>query len=113
MMTFPDDDTGDALRRLQAQGDPLTNARNVDFSVVFTSEDAATKFAAYFQSQGYKASVKLTEIGREFPWDVTIVKHMVPSHAAIEAFEDLLQSVANDFGGNNDGWVCFSEPPVH
>ena len=109
MMMFPDDDTSDALRRLHAQGDPLTNPRDVDFAVVFPSELAAKQFADHFRSLGYKATVELTESGRELPWDVTVIKHMVPSHEAIEEFEDLLQNVADGFGGKNDGWGCFSE----
>jgi hypothetical protein len=34
---------------------------------------------------------------------------MVPSYDAITDFENLLQSVADGWGGHNDGWGCFSE----
>jgi len=35
----------------------------------------------------------------------------VPSYNGITNFENLLQSVADGWGGHNDGWGCFSEPP--
>jgi len=53
-MTFPNDANGDALRRLQRDGDPdpLTQPRDVDFTVVFATETAAKEFAARFLAQG-------------------------------------------------------------
>jgi hypothetical protein len=46
----------------------------------------------------------------EWPWDVVVVKHMVPSHEEIGSFEGMLESVANPLGGRNDGWGCLSDP---
>jgi hypothetical protein len=39
-------------------------------------------------------------------WDVIVVRHMVPSHEGITNFENLLQSVAERWGGQKDGWGC-------
>ena len=47
---------------------------------------------------------------QEYPWDVTVVREMPPSHEGITDFENLLQSVADHWGGQNDGWGCFSGP---
>lgn len=109
-MIYPDDDNGDALRRMEAEGDNLTRPRNVDFTVVFPEESAAEGFAEHFRGQGYEASVELAETVKEFPWDVVVVKHMIPSHQEIGDFETTLQEVADTLGGHNDGWGCFSEP---
>jgi hypothetical protein len=38
---------------------------------------------------------------------------MVPSHDEITNFENLLQSVADGWRGQNDGWGCFSQPKPH
>jgi hypothetical protein len=107
-MVHPDDDSGDALRRLETNGDDLTLPRDVDFTVVFPDQDSGEKFASHFRTLGYRASVELSETVEAFPWDVVVVKHMAPSHKEIVDFEDLLQSVAAAFGGRNDGWGCFS-----
>ncbi|MGA3081867.1 MAG: ribonuclease E inhibitor RraB [Terracidiphilus sp.] len=109
-MIYPEDDNGDVLRRLEAQGDDLTWARNIDFSVVFPVESAAERFAEHFRARGYAASVYFAETMAEFPWNVNVVKHMTPSHQGISDFETTLQEVADTLGGCNDGWGCFSEP---
>ena len=109
-MIHPNDATGDVLRRLEADGDDLTRPRNIDFAVVFADESFAERFAEHFRALGNEVSVKHAATDPEFPWDVKVVQHMAPSHAGISAFEDLLQSVADDWGGHNDGWGCFSEP---
>jgi hypothetical protein len=109
-MIYPDDDNGDVLRRLEEQGDDLTRARNIDFSVVFAIESAAERFAEHFRAQGFTASVYFAEAMKEFPWNVSVVKSMTPSHRGIGEFETYLQEVADTLGGHNDGWGCFSEP---
>ena len=110
-MTYPDDANGDVLRRMEAHGDDLTCPRNIEFTVVFPNENAAKQFADHFSTLGYAATPELTETVENFPWDVVVVKHMVPSHAEIGAFEDSLQRVADTFGGHNDGWGCLSSEP--
>jgi hypothetical protein len=42
--SFPEDENGDVLRRMQANGDDLSKARDIDFSVVFHDEAAAKRF---------------------------------------------------------------------
>ena len=113
-MKYPDDATGDALRRMEAQGDDLTRPRNIEFTVVFPNENAAKQFADYFCTLGYAASAELTGSVQDFPWDVIVVKHMVPSQEEIGAFEDSIQRVAVTYGGHNDGWGCLSSesPPT-
>jgi hypothetical protein len=109
-MIYPNDDNGDVLRRLEAQGDDLTQPRNMDFTVVFTDEDSAQRFSKHFQALGYATSVDFTQTKKEFPWDVVVVKHMTPTHQEIGDFEGLLEGVAEALGGYNDGWGCFGEP---
>jgi hypothetical protein len=109
-MIFPDDDNGDVLRRLEAQGDNLARPRNIDFTVVFPEEGVAERFAEHFRKQGYVVSVEFAQTVKELPWDVVVVKHMRPSHHEIGDFESTLQEFAGALGGRNDGWGCFSEP---
>jgi len=105
-MEFPDDENGDVLRRMAANGDDLSLPRNIDFTVVFPNESTAQQFAKHFHELGYATSVELTATAESFPWDVVIVKHMVPSHREIGSFENELQTVAGPVGGHNDGWGC-------
>lgn len=112
-MKYPDDANGDALRRMDALGDDLTRSRNVEFTVVFPNENAATQFADHIRTLGYSASAALTESVEGFPWDVVVVKRMIPSHEEIGAFEDSLKRAADRYGGHNDGWGYLSSTPDH
>ena len=106
---FPDDENGDVLRRMQESGDDLSKARNIDFTVVLPTREASERFAAPFMAAGYQ--VKIDESGTvpELPWDVIVVKHMVPTHAAITEFEEELERYAAPLTGRNDGWGCFEQ----
>jgi|SRR5450631_1438494 len=108
-MIHPNDDNGDVLRRLEEQGDDLTKARSIDFSVVFSAENAAERFAEQFHAKGFTASVYFSEERKEFPWNVNVVKYMVPSHQEIGEFETFLQELADPLGGHNDGWGCITQ----
>jgi Regulator of ribonuclease activity B len=110
LTVYPNNASGDALRRMEAEGDDLTRPRNIDFNIVFADESSAKQFAEHFRALRHEALVE-TEIGSNFPWVVVVVQYMVPSYDGISHFEDLLQSVADRWGGHNDGWGCFSEPP--
>jgi hypothetical protein len=69
----------------------------------------ARQFASHLSTLGYAASFEFTQSAQDLPWDVTIIKHMVPSHEGIGAFEKSLGLLAGTYGGRNDGWGCFSE----
>lgn len=112
-MVHPNDANGDALRRLEAEGDDLTRARDIEFTVVFADEFTAQRFAEYFRKAGRKATVRFAHVKKEHPWDVIVINHMMPSHSGIGDFEQELQAVAETLGGYNDGWGCFSEPGKH
>ena len=107
-MIFPNDANGDALRRMESEGDDLNRPRSVDFNVVFADGRSAEHFAEHFRALGHEVSVEARETDQDFPWDVVVVKHMAPSYDGVNGFETLLQSVANRWGGHNDGWGCFT-----
>lgn len=107
-MTFPNDDTGEALRRLAAQGDDLSQPRDIHFTVVFRDEPSAMKFAERLRGIGHESTTEETNTVVELPWDVLVTQWMVPDHQAITDFEIVLKSHALDLGGRNDGWGCFT-----
>ncbi|HEY4380691.1 MAG TPA: ribonuclease E inhibitor RraB [Acidobacteriaceae bacterium] len=105
-IVFPDDENGDVLRRMQRDGDDFTKARDIDFVVVLPTGDAASKFSGFCRQLGLTASIDHSGCVKELPWDVKVIKHMLPSYAEITDFEDELQVVAEELGGRNDGWGC-------
>lgn len=107
---FPDDENGDVLRRMQESGDDLSKPRDIDFTVVFPTEEASEIFNAHFTAAGYQVKGSNAGTVPELPWDVVVIKHMVPTHAAITAFEEELENFAATLKGRNDGWGCFEQP---
>jgi hypothetical protein len=110
IIIFPDDDNGDVLRRMHANGVDLAKPCSIDFVVVFPDEKSAKQFADSFHASAYKTKTCLSEVTEELPWDVTVVKEMIPVHADIGNFEDQLQSRAEELGGRNDGWGSMHSP---
>ena len=108
-MVHPNDYNGDVLRRLEAQGDDLSQPRDVDFNVVFPDEARASDFAHRFRREGYRATVRFENVREAHPWEVLVVKNMVPTHAGITDFERDLQDAADALDGYNDGWGCFAQ----
>jgi hypothetical protein len=106
---FPDDKNGDALGRMQSNGDDLTKARNIDFTVVFPNESKALAFSDHFQALGYKTVIENTGCAKDLPWDVVVVKQMLPTHEGITSFEEQLEIFAGTLGGRNDGWGCLTQ----
>ena len=108
-MIHPNDDDGDALRRLEAEGDDLSRSRDVDFNLVFPDEARAIDFAHRFRRDGYSATVRFENVVETHPWGVLVVKNMIPTHTGITDFERELQDVADGFDGYNDGWGCIAQ----
>jgi hypothetical protein len=71
---FPKDDNGEVLWHLRTSGDALTEPREIDFSVIFSSRKVASEFAA---ALGRKHRVELERLERRhqpdgFPWHVLV-----------------------------------------
>jgi hypothetical protein len=103
---IPDDENGDVLRRMKADGDALHLPRMIDFSVVFPGEQQALQFADLMKADATTVKVERSGCVEDLPWDVTVSIHMVPKHADITAVEGQLASHAAPLGGRNDGWGC-------
>lgn len=55
-LLFPDDENGDVLWQMAQAGDDLSIPREVDFAVIFPSEDDALKFAVHLLRSDQKVS---------------------------------------------------------
>lgn len=103
---FPYDENGDVLWAMAQDGDDLTQPREVTFSVIFPTEEAALNFAVHLLRNDQKVSFSPYEEHDEFPWQVEAHPTMVPSHERIAGYEAQLAEDAAAFGGRNDGWGC-------
>jgi hypothetical protein len=105
---FPDDENGDILWDIHSRGNDLTERREVDFSVIFPTEEAALQFAMHLLKNEQKVSFSSYEGNEEFPWQVQAHPVMKPTHGSITGYENQLGEDAASFGGRNDGWGFMS-----
>lgn len=101
---FPDDENGDVLWRMKEHGDNLSVAREIDFSIIFPTEEAAINFAVHLLKNNQKVSFSEYPEHDEMPWQVQAHPVMEPTHEAISGYEAQLAEDAARFGGRNDGW---------
>ena len=106
---FPNDENGDVLRRMAADGDNLSKERPIDFSVIFKDEASARRFVEYFARLDCRSVLHPEKVRGGNYFDVTISKVMLPTHVGITSFESELERVAMPLGGQNDGWGCFPQ----
>ncbi|WP_263079423.1 ribonuclease E inhibitor RraB [Endozoicomonas sp. Mp262] len=104
---FPKDDNGDVLWAMAQRGDTLTEAREIDFSIVFQTEEDALQFAEFLLVNRQKVSLSDLEDNGEYPYDITAHVHMLPTHSNISEYEALLNQNAGHYNGYIDGWGCF------
>jgi len=106
---FPDNEDGDILWKMSEEGDNLLLAREIDFSVIFPTEDSALDFAMHLLRHGRKISFSPYEDHEELPWEVQVHAMMVPTHQNISSYERQLAEDAAVLGGRPDGWGCFAQ----
>jgi regulator of RNase E activity RraB len=68
----------DVILQLIEAGDDLSKARDIDFSVVLPDGNSAEAFASQLRRQGYAIAIEEIDTEEGLPWNVTVVKHMLP-----------------------------------
>ncbi|MBL0374119.1 ribonuclease E inhibitor RraB [Rhizobium sp. KVB221] len=90
----------------------MTAPRNIDFNVIFPNEASDIAFCEAIHHDGLKLSYRKSDADEQRPWDVLVVRHMVPDHADISSLEDYLGSAARPIDGENDDWGCFNASDI-
>jgi regulator of RNase E activity RraB len=104
--SFPDDSTGDALRRLYQDGSDLKKYHDIDFYFVVPSREAAEAVSNVVQQRGFTAELRKEEEGSE--WTVTCPVGVIPKYETISRIEQDLEAIAESYGGYSDGWGAFA-----
>ena len=107
LSVLPETENGDVLYGLAQCGDRLWLPREVDFSFIFPSQQGASAFAKPLTSPSLRVEVSEYEGSDGYSQQVTVTKHMLPTHALISEFESLMEQQASASGGRADGWGCF------
>ncbi|AMW79663.1 hypothetical protein AMD27_12695 [Acinetobacter sp. TGL-Y2] len=105
---YPDDDNGNVLWQMAQDGDDLTEAHEIEYSIAFTSKEQAEKCALFLLQEEQKISLFIDEETDVAEWIVTIYVYMEPEYSDIVDLEEWFTKIANDHGGEYDGWGCMA-----
>ena len=103
---FPDDDNGNVLWQMHNDGDDLTAAHEIEYSIAFQQEEQADQCAVYLLKEEQKISLFEDEETGE--WIITNYVYMEPEYADIVDLEEWFSKIAGQFGGEYDGWGCMA-----
>ena len=108
-LEFPDDLTGDVLRRFQEDGADFTKLHTVEFFILFEDTESAERCARDIGRDGrYAVTVRprdADEAGVELQAD----RRMLLDHAALTDAEAEIDACAARHSGTPDGWGAFQE----
>jgi regulator of RNase E activity RraB len=103
---FPDDDNGNVLWQMAQDGDDLTVAHEIEYSIAFQSLELAEKCALFLLQEEQKISLFEDEETNE--WFITIYVYMEPDYSDIVDLEEWFSKIATEYQGEYDGWGCMA-----
>ena len=105
---FPDDDNGNVLWQMAEDGDDLTELHEIEFSISFQDQKNAEQCALYLLYQEQKVSLFQDDSVEPNEWVITIFVNMEPEYSDIVDLEQWFTKIAEQFGGEYDGWGCMA-----
>lgn len=107
---FPDDDNGNVLWQMVEDGNDLNEPHEFEFSIVFKEQSDIEKCALHLLHQEQKVSLFQEDQHTEGSdlWVLNIHVTMTPEYDDIQDLEQWFTHIAQNFGGDYDGWGCMS-----
>ena len=107
---FTDDDNGNVLWQMYEDGNDLTDLHEIEFSIVFTTQDQAEKCALHLLHEEQKISLFQEEVKNDGSdlWVLNVHVNMIPEYQDVQDLEEWFVKIAEMFQGEYDGWGCLS-----
>ncbi|MGL1955807.1 MAG: ribonuclease E inhibitor RraB [Colwellia sp.] len=105
---FPDNIIGNTLWQMQQQGDDLTITQEIEFSVLFPTQEQALKFGQVLLENNQKLSFTPFQNNEELPWEITAYPQMPLTYENIQGYQELLATSSAPFQGEFDGFYLMN-----
>lgn len=91
-------------------GNDLTDLHEIEFSIVFTTQDQAEKCALHLLHEEQKISLFQEEVKNDGSdlWVLNVHVNMIPEYQDVQDLEEWFVKIAEMFQGEYDGWGCLS-----
>lgn len=106
---FPNDVNGDALWEMHKNGDDLSTPREIEFTVVFSTEEEALKFGETLLTNRQKILLSDNDENKDYPFEIIVFVYMEATYDEISGYQDLLEMHAMKYNGQGDGWGCLEQ----
>ena len=103
---YPKDAIGDFLWQQLRAGADLEVAIEIEFSVLFPSQELALQFGQRLLENNQKLSFTPFEGNEEYPWEITTYPEMPLNYENISAYQELLETSSASMHGLFDGFYC-------
>ena len=100
---FPEGEIGNTLWQMQESGEDLIREREIEFSILFPSQELALKFGQLLLENNQKLSFTPSEAHLNLPWEITAYPQMPVTYENISSYQELLESSAAPLKGQFDG----------
>lgn len=108
--SLPNDDDGDALRRVIETGSDISKPMFVDFQIAVPTEESASELANAARKLGYHATISDSPECK-LPWTCECSTRMLATYDALIAIQEELAILAAPYNGFPDGWGTFGNGP--
>ena len=100
---FPEDELGNTLWQMLESGENLEDEREIEFSMLFPTQDLALKFGQVLLENNQKLSFTSSEDNETLPWEITAYPFMSASYENIISYQELLIGSADELEGQFNG----------
>ena len=100
---FPEDEIGNTLWQMSQNGDDLNSEREIEFSMLFPSQELALKFGQILLENNQKLSFTPNEANEDLPWEITAYPYMPATYENITSYQELLVAGADPLKGQFAG----------
>lgn len=102
VQTPPNDPDGQVLDQLRRAGSDLSKEHPIEFFLYFSSEESAHAAASRLRNDGFAVEVRPGALRPD--WLCFTTKRMIPEHEDISQLRVKFETLANELGGQYDGW---------
>ena len=103
LILFPEDELGNTLWQMLEKGETLEDEREVEFSMLFPTQEQALKFGQVLLENNQKLSFTPFVENETLPWEITAYPYMTVTYENIMSYQELLIGSGEELQGQFNG----------